>query len=121
MANNTVKNNNDYDEWEVLKSNRRNFIKAGWTAEELGAIDAKAVLAHKFGYAEQDWARIKALASMQFCEEWFCDDEYEDIRSLLVFEEEDVVIDCPWMEDTGRYELTDEGALNFYGEDFLKS
>ena len=80
MANNTVKNNNDYDEWEVLKSNRRNFIKAGWTAEELGAIDAKAVLAHKFGYAEQDWARIKALASMQFCEEWFCDDEYEDIE-----------------------------------------
>ena len=63
-----------------------------------------------FGYSQQQFARIKAFADMQFLEDTHdvsVDNGFMDINS-------------PWIDDSGRFELTDIGAVQLYGEELLK-
>ena len=68
-------------------------------------------LAQKFGYSDQDFARIKALAEMQFL----------DGISTVSLQHEGMSINSPWIDGSARFELTDVGAVNCYGEGFLRS
>ena len=63
-----------------------------------------------FGYSQQQFARIKAFADMQFL---------EDIHDVSV-DNGFLSIHCPWMDDSARFELTDIGAVQLYGEELLR-
>ena len=66
-------------------------------------------------YGSQQLARIKLLAEWQFLEEIALDDPNEGVSLYY----EDIGINCPWMDTSARFELTDEGAVKEYGEEFL--
>ncbi|MBQ6738623.1 MAG: hypothetical protein IJP69_01725 [Synergistaceae bacterium] len=105
-----------------LRKNRRNFID-GWTEKELQVINSEMNLAQKFGYTEQEFGEIKALADKQLKNALEGIYEYPDIVFLDNDEVGETVISL-WFTtgEKGRpYFLTDEGALNFYGEDFMKT
>ena len=63
-----------------------------------------------FGYSQQQFARIKAFADMQFL---------ENINDVSV-DNGFMSINSPWMDDSARFELTDIGAVECYGEELLK-
>ena len=63
-----------------------------------------------FGYSQQQFARIKAFADMQFL---------EDIHDVSI-DNGFMDINCPWMDDSARFELTDIGAVKLYGEELLR-
>ena len=80
-------------------------------------LDKTANLAEKFGYSSQQFGLIKALADMQFLEE------------IGVDGTDGVTVDCgkewmtinsPWMDSSARFELTDIGAVNCYGEELVR-
>lgn len=73
-------------------------------------VNASANLAQRFGYSCQEFARIKAFAEMQFL----------DGFSEVSLQHDDMGIEFPWMDDSCRFELTDIGAINCYGEAFLR-
>ncbi len=74
-------------------------------------VNKSANLARKFGYSDQQLARIKALAEWQFLYNFSSvSDEWNGFS-----------IHSPWMDDSARFELTDIGAINCYGEEFLRS
>ena len=68
-------------------------------------------LAQNFGYSHQQFARIKAFAQMQFL------DGISTVSLLFG----DMSINSPWIDDSARFELTDVGAVNCYGEEFLRT
>ena len=76
-------------------------------------VNESANLAHKFGYTSQQFARIKAFAEWQFCE------GYAQLPVILPWG--DASVSSPWVDDSARFELTDIGAINCYGEEFLRS
>ena len=53
---------------------------------------------------------------MQFLEEIALENPDEGIT----LEFEGISINCPWIDSSGRFELTDEGAVDEYGEEFLR-
>ena len=53
---------------------------------------------------------------MLFLEDIDCD----EAEITVEWEEECMDIHCPWMDCTARFELTDIGAINLYGEAFLR-
>ena len=79
-------------------------------------LDKKANLAEKFGYTAQQFGLIKALADMQFQE----DIDFDEGGITVEWEEDGMDVHCPWMDCTARFELTDVGAINLYGEAFLR-
>ena len=72
-------------------------------------------LQKKLGYDDKEWFRIKALANMQFLEEIALENPDEGVT----LEFEGININCPQMDSSGRFELTDKGAVDEYGEEFL--
>lgn len=104
-----------------LRKNRRNFVY-GWTGEELNAINSEMNLAQKFGYTEQEFGEIKALADKQLKNELEGIYEYPDIVFLDNDEVGETVISLWYVNgEKGRsYKLTDEGAVNVYGEKFVR-
>ena len=63
-----------------------------------------------FGYSQQQFARIKAFADMQFL---------EDINDVTVHTGY-MTINSPWIDESGRFEFTDIGAVECYGEEVVK-
>ena len=80
-------------------------------------LDKRADLATKFGYSAQQFGRIKALADMQFLEEIGVDGA-DGITAEWT--EGWQTINCPWMDSSARFELTDIGAVNCYGEELVR-
>ena len=80
-------------------------------------LDKTANLAEKFGYTEQQFSLIKALADMQFLEEIGIDGT-DGVTAT--WEEEWKIINSPWMDGSARFELTDIGAVNCYGEELVR-
>ena len=74
-------------------------------------VNKSANLANILGYSHQDFARIKALAEMQFL------DGISTVSLLFG----DMSINSPWIDDSARFELTDVGAVNCYGEEFVRT
>ena len=74
-------------------------------------VNKSSNLAQKFGYSDQQFARIKAFAEMQFL------DGISTVSLLFG----DKSINSPWIDDSARFELTDVGAVNCYGEGFLRT
>lgn len=64
-----------------------------------------------FGYTEKEWTLIKQLADRQF--------DNEDTKVSLVHQETDIDVHDPWMDQSARFELTDEQAIAEWGEEFL--
>ena len=79
-------------------------------------LDKTANLAKRFGYAEKEFSLIKALAVMQFLEDINCDEGGITVEC----DEEGVAVHCPWMDSSARFELTDIGAINCYGEELVR-
>ena len=79
-------------------------------------LDRNADLARKFGYSAQQFSLIKALADMQFLEEIGVDEG----GITAMWTEGWQTINSPWMDSTARFELTDIGAVNCYGEELVR-
>ena len=80
-------------------------------------LDKTANLAKRFGYTEQQFGLIKALANMQFLEDIGLDGT-DGITAEWT--EGWQTINSPWMDSSARFELTDIGAVNLYGETVLR-
>ena len=80
-------------------------------------LDKTADLARKFGYSTQQFGRIKALADMQFLEEIGVDGTDE---VTVDCDKEWMTINSPWLDSSARFELTDIGAVNCYGEEVVR-
>ena len=74
-------------------------------------VNKTANLAKILGYSDQQFARIKAFAQMQFL----------DGISTVSLQHEGMSINSPWIDDSARFELTDVGAVNCYGEEFIRT
>ena len=80
-------------------------------------LDKIANLAEKFGYSAQQFSLIKALADMQFLEEIGVDGT-DGVTARWT--EGCMTINSPWMDDSARFELTDIGAVNCYGNELVR-
>ena len=100
---------------EQFMHNPDNFLGSDKTQNS--ELDKKANLAEKFGYTDQQFGLIKALADMQFLEEIGVDGT-DGVTAEWT--EGCMTINSPWMDGTARFELTDIGAVNCYGEELVR-
>ena len=100
--------------YEQFMHNPDNFLQKDKSTNF--ALDKKANLAKRLGYTNQQFSLIKALADMQFLE----DIGFDEDGITVEWDEEGIAINCPWMDGSARFELTDIGAINLYGETVLR-
>ena len=100
---------------EAFCHNSDNFLHKDTTKN--AELDRNADLARKFGYTDQQFSIIKALADMQFLEEIGVDGT-DGVTAEWT--EGWQTINSPWMDGSARFELTDIGAVNCYGEELVR-
>ena len=103
------------DSEEQFMHNPDNFLQEDKARNS--ELDKTANLAKRFGYTEQQFSLIKALADMQFLEDIGLDGT-DDVTAA--WQEGGQTISSPWMDSSARFELTDIGAVNCYGETLLR-
>ena len=106
--------NNNASSGDNFMHNPDNFLHEDKSTNS--ALDKKANLAKRLGYTDQQFGLIKALADMQFLE----DIGFDEDGITVEWDEEGIAIHCPWMDGSARFELTDIGAVNLYGEELLR-
>ena len=62
------------------------------------------------------FAAIHTTSFTQFLEDIDCDEGGVTVE----WKKEGIDVYCPWMDGTARFKLTDVGAMNLYGEAFLR-
>lgn len=103
------------DSDEQFMHNPDNFLDSDKARNS--ELDKTANLAKRFGYTEQQFGLIKALADMQFLEEIGVDGT-DGITAEWT--EGWQTINSPWLDSSARFELTDIGAVNCYGEKLVR-
>ena len=103
------------DSEEQFMHNPDNFLQEDKARNS--ELDKTANLAKRFGYTEKEFSFIKALADMQFLEDIGLDGT-DGVTAT--WQEGWQTISSPWMDSSARFELTDIGAVNCYGETLLR-
>lgn len=73
---------------------------------------------NNFGYTDVELKELKEFADLQFIGEV----GYEDSDGALVYVEEfNLDLNNPWYDSSGRFHLTDKGAVEEWGENIVKT